>query len=200
MPSKPASTTASYPLPKRCLSSISSSADWQFRRLRRAEAELWTDSMTQDFEINRKKGLPEDRYIHVHAIADNKDAFERIYRLQTSTARILNRSLETLLRLRELDLLHPAEQNEPNLPSMGPGPLAPPASTAKPTKRTQFRPPISQPSTPSPQPQRRKRAPSSRESFPLRQFPLPLPSQALKLPAMPYSKKRFSPIPIRRRN
>jgi hypothetical protein len=86
-------------------------ADWQSRRLRRAAAELWSDSITEDFAINRKKGFPEDRYVHIHAIVDNKDSFERIYRLQASTARILNRSLETLLRLRKLNLLPPEAVN-----------------------------------------------------------------------------------------
>jgi hypothetical protein len=89
-------------------------ADWQFRRLRRAEANTWTMSITGDREANRKKGLPEDTNIYYRAIEDNKDTFDRIYRLQASTARILNRSLETLLRIRKLDLLHPASADDLN--------------------------------------------------------------------------------------
>ncbi len=73
MPSKSVSTTASGPHPKRSSSSISSSADWQFRRLRRAEADTWTMSMRIDKEKNRKKGLPEDQDLYVNAIQDNKD-------------------------------------------------------------------------------------------------------------------------------
>jgi hypothetical protein len=82
-------------------------ADWQFRRLRRAEADTWTMSITGDRELNRKKGRPEDTNVYYRAMEDNKDTFERIYRLQASTARILTRSLETLLRLRKLNLLQP---------------------------------------------------------------------------------------------
>jgi hypothetical protein len=82
-------------------------ADWQFRRLRRAEADTWTMSITGDRELNRKKGRPEDTNVYYRAMEDNKDTFERIYRLQASTARILTRSLETLVRLRKLNLLQP---------------------------------------------------------------------------------------------
>jgi hypothetical protein len=88
-----------------------------------------------------------------------KDTFDRIYRLQASTARILNRSLETLLRIRKLDLLHPAEQTNP-IPG-GAGASAPPPGfcpaqpgpepdpTASQTDETN---PIPAPPPPSPQP------------------------------------------------
>jgi hypothetical protein len=95
-------------------------ADWQLRRLARAEADVWNMSIRNDREGNLKKGLPEDQDLYVRAVEDNKDAFDRIYRYQAATARILRNSLDTLLRLRKLDLLQPKEQNEPNLVSSCP--------------------------------------------------------------------------------
>jgi hypothetical protein len=91
-------------------------ADWQLRRLSRAEADVWTTSMNQDKEKNLKAGLPEDDSLYMRAIEDNKNTFDRIYRYQASTARNLRASLESLVRLRKSALLQPSEQNEPNLP------------------------------------------------------------------------------------
>jgi hypothetical protein len=83
---------------------------------------MWKMSIRGDQEKNRKKGLPEDQNVYINAICDNKDFFDRIYRYQASTARILNRSLETLLRLPKLGPPPPRtrgnRRNEPN--SRGP--------------------------------------------------------------------------------
>src|SRR5579875_464700 len=86
-------------------------AGWQLRRLARAEADTRTMSFRGDKEANLKKGLPEDQDLYVNAIADNKDTFDRLYRLQAATARVLNRSLETLLHLRKAGpLLTPSQE------------------------------------------------------------------------------------------
>jgi hypothetical protein len=101
-------------------------ADWQLRRLRRAEAELWTMSISGDRKKNREKGRPEDQEVHFRAIEDNKDTFDRIYRLQASTARILNRSLETLVRLRKLSqALSPANPEPQEVDETNPIPETP---------------------------------------------------------------------------
>jgi hypothetical protein len=147
-------------------------ADWQFRRLRRAEADLWTMSMTVDREANRKKGLPEDTHIYYRAIEDNKETFERIYRFQASTARILNRSLDTLLHIRKLDLLQSPHQNEPNLPSPSP---EPPATENDETN------PIPEPVAPA--------ASAGDETNPIPEAPVPSPQ-----PPTPDSDKT-NPIP-----
>jgi hypothetical protein len=158
-------------------------ADWQFRRLRRAEADTWTMSITGDREANRKKGLPEDTNIYYRAIEDNKDTFDRIYRLQASTARILNRSLETLLRIRKLDLLHPAEQNEPNLG--GAGASAPPPGFC-PAQSGPETNPIQTDSNPDPTP------PENDETNPISEPPS---AEAAADPQPPTSDLRPSPGP-----
>jgi hypothetical protein len=85
-------------------------AGWQLRRLARAEADTWTMSFRTDKQNNTGKGLPEDQDLYFKAIALNKDTLDRLYRFQAATARILNRSLETLLRLRKAGALFDVEQ------------------------------------------------------------------------------------------
>jgi hypothetical protein len=166
-------------------------ADWQFRRLRRAEADVWTMSITGDREANRKKGLPEDTNVYYRAIEDNKDTFERLYRLQASTARILNRSLETLLRLRKFDLLQaeaaqplspidsvPAEIDETNPIPLDPTPETEPAPVDN--DKTN---PIPEPVTPAASPTGGETNPIA-ESFtgPLPPIPEPAPEAPAPVP------------------
>jgi hypothetical protein len=96
-------------------------ADWQLRRLRRAEADVWTNSMTIDKRQCLKKGTSDEMGFYARTLDDNKDSLDRIYRYQTATARILHRSLDTLLRLRKLDLLQ--SQGGPALSPINPEPL-----------------------------------------------------------------------------
>jgi hypothetical protein len=154
-------------------------ADWQFRRLRRAEADTWTMSITGDRELNRKKGRPEDTNVYYRAMEDNKDTFERIYRLQASTARILNRSLETLLRLRKLNLLQPEpeECDETN-----PIPEAPNREAAADSPGEPATPPKADETNPIPQAASTRVSPAS---------PLLVPEPQ----ALPYSVTENPPIP-----
>jgi hypothetical protein len=86
-------------------------AGWQLRRLARAEADVWTRHYILDRENSQKKGLPENPHVLACAI-ERCEEFDRLYRFQAATARILNRSLETLLRLRKAgSLLDPDETN-----------------------------------------------------------------------------------------
>ena len=165
-------------------------ADWQFRRLRRAEADMWNSSIKGDMEKNQKKGLPEDHDIYLRAIYDNKDFFDRIYRYQASTARILNRSLETLLRIRKLDLLQPKDRNELNSllvesDETNPIPEVPVPSLQSPVPDSAETNPIPKPQAAEPQPipdPRPSLAPGSRP---------PAPASEASRPPSPVSHPRY---------
>jgi hypothetical protein len=81
------------------------SADWQLRRLRHAEAGIYTKFMSG--ELNKTSSG--------WAYMKNSDTLDRCYRNQAAISRNLRASLDSLLRLRRNgDLLQPPEQNEPN--------------------------------------------------------------------------------------
>jgi hypothetical protein len=85
------------------------SADWQLRRLRHAEAGIYTKFMSG--ELNKTSSG--------WAYMKNSDILDRCYRNQAAISRNLRASLDSLLRLRRnSDLLQPSEQNEPNFPTV----------------------------------------------------------------------------------
>ncbi len=92
------------------------SADWQLRRLRHAEAGIYTKFMSG--ELNKTSSG--------WAYMKNSETLDRCYRNQAVISRNLRASLDFLLRLRRNgDLLQPSEQNEPNSTG-GAGASAPP--------------------------------------------------------------------------
>jgi hypothetical protein len=155
-------------------------AGWQLRRLARAEADIWNMSMSGDMENNRKKGLPENKDLYLNAIQDNAGNFDRIYRYQASVARILNRSLETLLRLRKNgDLLQPAEQNEPNSPAVEiaeTNPIPEPVAPSAPRSAAETKPIPSAPLSTTEGPSAEGRRPEG--PTPSLQPPIPSPQRA----------------------
>jgi hypothetical protein len=93
------------------------SADWQLRRLRHSEAGIFTKFMD-------KPGRTASGWAYMN----NSATLDRLYRNQAAISRNLRASLDTLLRLRKLDLLQPDldQSDETNPIPGGAGASAPP--------------------------------------------------------------------------
>jgi hypothetical protein len=103
-------------------------ADWQLRRLRRAEAEIWEHEMDASFHLDEHNPIG-------HTASDCATIFTRIQRRLDSTERSYHRSLDKLLRLQSA-----RAADAPTPPSIGFVP--PPAASAS---RPHSPPPVSQP-------------------------------------------------------
>lgn len=102
-------------------------ADWQLRRLRRVEAQLWADEIADAARSFR--GLNEEAPLG-QVFGRSRDAFTRLQRRIDSAERSYYRALTQLQRLQP-----PARPEEPLAPS--PRPLAPDPCTEAPDPCTQ---------------------------------------------------------------